>query len=138
MGETGGRFFSMWYGVYDVRDRSLSYTNAGHPPALLFKGDEVTSLGATGTMVGVSPDSEYFVQRICVPPAARLYLYTDGAYEVTTPKGEMLQLEDLRSIITSASHIHGPRTAEILRLIRQAHGKMDLQDDLSLLEVTFD
>jgi hypothetical protein len=51
--------------------------------------------------------------------------------------GGMLQLEDLQEIIASVSTNDGRPTAEIIRLIRQAHGKMEFQDDASLLEVTF-
>jgi phosphoserine phosphatase RsbU/P len=138
MQENDGRFFSMWYGVYNGRDRSLVYTDAGHPPALMFDGDEVSRLGATGTMVGLLPECEFQANRIVVSRGSRLYLYSDGAYEVTTPEGGMLMLEGLQDIIARAVMTDGPQTAEILRLIREAHGKMELQDDVSLLEITFD
>jgi len=138
MHENDGRFFSMWYGVYDERDRSLAYTNAGHPPPLLFDGGQVSKLGATATMVGVLPDFQFQARRIAVSRKSRLYLYSDGAYEVTTPDGGMLLLEGLHAIIARVSLTDGPQTAEILRLIREAHGMMQLQDDLSLLEVSFD
>jgi len=138
MQQNDGRFFSMWYGVYDRRDRSLVYTNAGHPPPLMFRGEEVSRLGATGTMVGVIPDGRFETRRIAVSPGSCLYLYSDGAYEVTMTLGGMLQLEGLQAIIARVSASDGPRTAEILRLIREAHGMTELQDDVSLLEVSFD
>jgi sigma-B regulation protein RsbU (phosphoserine phosphatase) len=138
MYENDGRFFSMWYGVYDGRDRSLVYTNAGHPPPLLFTGGEVSRLGATGTMVGVIPDSRFEARRVAVAPRSRLYLYSDGAYEVDLPQGGMLQLEGLQAIIARVAASDGPQTAEILTLVRKAHGMLELQDDVSLLEVTFD
>jgi sigma-B regulation protein RsbU (phosphoserine phosphatase) len=128
----------MWYGVYDRRDRALVYTNAGHPPALVFERGEVLRLGATGTMVGLTPEDEFQAERVFVPRQSRLYLYSDGAYEVTTPQGGMLMLEGLEAIIARLSVADGPQTAEILRLIRQKHGKTELQDDVSLLEVAFD
>ena len=137
MQKNDGRFFSMWYGVYDNRDRSLVYTNAGHPPPLVFDNGNVSKLAATGTMVGVLPDSKYQANRISIPHKSRLYLYSDGAYEVSTNTGEMLQLEDLQRIIASVAKNDGRRTAEIISLIRQAHGKSEFQDDVSLLEVTF-
>jgi phosphoserine phosphatase RsbU/P len=137
MRENDGRFFSMWYGVYDNRDRSLVYTNAGHPPPLMFDGGKVSKLEATGTMVGVLSESEFQVKRISIPRKSRLYLYSDGAYEVTRTAGGMLELEDLQKIIASVSPNDGRRTAEIIRLLREAHGKSEFQDDASLLEVTF-
>lgn len=138
MEQNDGRFFTMWYGVYDRQDRSLIYTNAGHPPPLLFDDGNAAKLGATGTMVGLSPDYKFLANRVSVSPRSRLYLYSDGAYEVSTPDGAMLQLEDLQAIIARVSRMDGPQTAEILRLIRQAHGKTELQDDVSLLEISFD
>ena len=35
MEEHAGRFFTIWYGVYDRTSRKLSYASAGHPPAIL-------------------------------------------------------------------------------------------------------
>jgi sigma-B regulation protein RsbU (phosphoserine phosphatase) len=103
----------------------------------MFHGSEVSKLGATDTIVGLMPAWQFQAKRISVPDGSRLYLYSDGAYEVTTPQGRMLQLEDLQAIISRVSKTDGPQTAEILRIIREKHGKMELQDDLSLLEVTF-
>ena len=138
MEENDGRFFSMWYGVYDSRGRSLVYANAGHPPALLVDGREVSRLGGTGMMVGVLPSSQFLAKRIRVPRRSRLYLYSDGAYEVTLPQGGRLLIEGLEAIIARVSAADGPQTAEILRLIREAQGKTEFQDDVSLLEVAFD
>lgn len=136
--ENDGRFFSMWYGVYDRRDRSLIYANAGHPPPLLFDAGAVSRLGATGTMVGILPDNNFQAKRILISRGSQLFLYSDGAYEVTMPQGGMLLLEGLEAIIARVTATDGPHTAEILRLIREAHGKTELPDDVSLLEVTFD
>ena len=32
------KYFTIWYGVYQRPQRTLTYCNAGHPPALLFTG----------------------------------------------------------------------------------------------------
>jgi phosphoserine phosphatase RsbU/P len=88
--------------------------------------------------VGVMPNSKFHSKHVSVPHNARLYLYSDGAYEVTTPQGVMLQLEDLQAIIARVAMNDGPQTAGILKVVREAHGKAELQDDVSLLEVTFD
>ncbi|HEY2588748.1 MAG TPA: GAF domain-containing SpoIIE family protein phosphatase [Tepidisphaeraceae bacterium] len=138
MEQNDGRFFSMWYGVYHTRDRSLVYANAGHPPALLFDGGSVSRLGGTGTMVGVMPDSGFCARRVVVPPGSRLYLYSDGAYEVALPGGGMLLLEGLEALIARAQAADRPRTAEVVRLIREAQGKAEFKDDVSILEVEFE
>jgi phosphoserine phosphatase RsbU/P len=138
MDQNDGRFFSMWYGVYHRGERMLEYANAGHPPPLMFNGSRVSRLGGTGTMVGIAPGSRFASKRVSVAHNARLYLYSDGAYEVATPPGGMLMLEGLQEIIARVTTIDGPHTAEILRLIRAAHGQTEFKDDVSLLEIVFD
>ena len=34
MGRHGGKFFTIWYGVYDSATRRLTFSGGGHPPAL--------------------------------------------------------------------------------------------------------
>jgi sigma-B regulation protein RsbU (phosphoserine phosphatase) len=137
MDENGGRFFSIWLGIYDARDRSLVYANAGHPPGLLFDNGNVSKLGGTGMMVGVMPDAQFLSRRVSVPPNSRLYLYSDGAYEITLLRGDMLLVEGLQAIFARVAAIDGPQTAEVLRLIREAQGNAEFKDDVSLLEVAF-
>lgn len=137
MEENGGRFFSIWYGVYDIRDRSLVYANAGHPPGLLFDRRTVSKLGGTGTMVGITPDAQFQGKRLFIPRGSRLYMYSDGAYEVPLPGGGMLLTEGLQEIFSRVANTDGPQTAEVLKLIREAQGRPEFKDDVSLLEVDF-
>ena len=38
MSEQSEKFFTGWYGVYDVQERRIAYAGGGHPPALLMTG----------------------------------------------------------------------------------------------------
>ena len=38
MEENQLKFFTMWYGVFEPASRTLRYSSAGHPPALMFNG----------------------------------------------------------------------------------------------------
>jgi sigma-B regulation protein RsbU (phosphoserine phosphatase) len=87
--------------------------------------------------VGIVPDTTYRSQRVTVPAGSRLYLYSDGAYELVTPDGQMLLMEGLQEIIAGVTKRNGPQTAEILGLIRRKQGKVEFKDDVSLLEVAF-
>ena len=35
------KFFTLWYGVYNIKDRLLSFSSAGHPPAYLVNSDSL-------------------------------------------------------------------------------------------------
>ena len=55
----GGHFFTMWYGIYNVKTRKLTFSGGGHPPALLFAGADATgaalkSLECSGPAIGVT------------------------------------------------------------------------------------
>jgi signal transduction histidine kinase/DNA-binding response OmpR family regulator len=70
------------YAVYDPRDRSLSFANAGHlPPLLAVPGEpprRLTDEGGPPLGAGPAAMSE---ARVVLPVGARLALYTDGLVE---------------------------------------------------------
>ena len=88
-------------------------------------------------MVGITPDAQFQTRRLVVPRGSRLFLYSDGAYEVPLPNGDMLMMEGLQDIFSRVSDSEGPHTAEILSLLREAQGRPEFKDDVSLLEIDF-
>ena len=63
MDSHGGLFFTMWYGVYDARDRTLRYASAGHHPAFLVTPERQAPqpLGMSALMIGAFGGYEYKV-----------------------------------------------------------------------------
>jgi sigma-B regulation protein RsbU (phosphoserine phosphatase) len=43
MEKQNGKYFTIWYGVYRKKDRSLAYCNAAHPAPLLWSGSSATA-----------------------------------------------------------------------------------------------
>ncbi len=70
------------YGVYDPRERTFAYANAGHLPPLVAApgGSPQRFSGAAGPPLGAGPVNRG-EQRIELPPGARVVLYTDGLVE---------------------------------------------------------
>jgi len=86
---TSGKFATSWYGVLDLSAGSITYTNAGHCPAILVRANgEVARLTAGGAVLGVFPDWSY--EQATVPLAAgdRLVLFTDGVTEAANARDE--------------------------------------------------
>src|SRR5260370_19230476 len=40
-----GKYFTIWYGVFDRPRRTLTFSNAGHPPGLLYTGPSAAESG---------------------------------------------------------------------------------------------
>jgi sigma-B regulation protein RsbU (phosphoserine phosphatase) len=136
MEQHAGRFFTIWYGVYDKRHRRLSYSSAGHPPAILVDpAGNSARLGEPGLLIGVDFDATYEVRKHVLGPGARLYLYTDGVTEATQADGQLVGIEGLEKLLRVAG---GPsRVEQVYGQIAAATGGAALDDDFSLVELVF-
>jgi len=76
-------YATVFYALLDLRAGHLTYASAGHPPALLHGRDGHAEYlaGATGPMLGASPEAGYPAGYRRLASGARLLLYTDGLIE---------------------------------------------------------
>jgi serine phosphatase RsbU (regulator of sigma subunit) len=135
----GGLFFTMWYGVYRVSDRTLTYGSAGHHPAYLVAADKRTStpLGMPAMMIGAMPDIEYETQQTIVPARSSLYLFSDGVFEVVTLSQARWTLSDFEPALLEPTLPDTPESERLYQSVKRATGAGPLDDDFSLLVLTF-
>src|SRR5512132_1096385 len=83
------QFVTAFYGILDVTNRTLSYTNAGHNPPLLFTTDGRYQFIERGSLpLGMFKDTRYHEYYQTIEPGEMFVLYTDGVTEAQNPKGE--------------------------------------------------
>jgi sigma-B regulation protein RsbU (phosphoserine phosphatase) len=131
-------YFTIWYGVFDKNTREIKYASGGHPPALLVEpsGASVKELRAQGLVIGALPTAKFNQDACTVPAGARLYVFSDGVYEVTRPNGPMMQLEDFAAIVQKpAGSTPQARVDAIRERVVAEHGSEEFEDDFSLLEL---
>ena len=94
-------YFTIWYGVYDRRTRLLRWSGGGHPPPLLFTPGhrDPQALGSDGPIVGAIEGVGFAENETAVPAGSRLYIYSDGAFEIVKPDGGMSPFEDFRAFL---------------------------------------
>lgn len=141
MNDQNEKYFTMWYGVYNRANRQLLYASAGHPPAVLISQAEqapqtVECLKTSGLPIGMMPDVQYHWQRCHVPPASRLYLFSDGVYEIKQWDNTIMGLNDFIDILSEHPVDH--TVDDILAQVEARTRDRTLSDDLSLLEVLLD
>lgn len=137
MDQHNGKFFTLWYGVYDVPSRSIRYATAGHPPAAAFVHGELLNLGRANLVVGVLDDPIYRNDSISLPPDSRVYLFSDGVYEAKDPDGKAFGRDRLQDVLAEAQQLPAPqsRTEFVIQALREWKGYRPLEDDVSLLEL---
>jgi sigma-B regulation protein RsbU (phosphoserine phosphatase) len=138
MNDQNEKYFTMWYGVYNRANRQLLYASAGHPPAVLIARSDnqpqtVQSLKTRGLPIGMLPDVHYQWQRCQIPPDSRLYLFSDGVYEIKQHDNTIMGLDDFVEIL--AQQPAHSNVDDILTEVSSRNRDRTLLDDLSLLEV---
>jgi sigma-B regulation protein RsbU (phosphoserine phosphatase) len=138
MGDQHQKYFTIWYGVLNCANRQLLYASAGHPPALLVSFDEeqglhTQQLYTPGVPVGMFPDSDYSWSQCQVPPQSRLYLFSDGVYEIWKSNQDYFGLEAFVDLIISTPGEIG--IDPILDTVKAHHSSQVAHDDMSLVMV---
>lgn len=136
MQENGGKFFTLWYGVYRPARRELRWAGGGHPPAIAFApGESPRLLESTGPIPGIFPGQAYPTQTQVLPPGTRLFVFSDGLYELRLQDGRVLGLPDLLTeLIVAVSMDQDPMSAALARAQR-LQGGTDFADDVSAVEL---
>jgi serine phosphatase RsbU (regulator of sigma subunit) len=84
-----GDYATLFFAEYDDRTRKLRYSNCGHPPALLLRGDDtVERLGSTCTVVGLFDKWDCAMEERELAPGDAVLLYTDGITEALNAEQE--------------------------------------------------
>jgi serine phosphatase RsbU (regulator of sigma subunit) len=135
-----GMYFTIWYGVYDTVAGSVRYAAAGHHPAVLIApGAEPQMLQGRGLPIGCFPDVDYPVAEVSVPPGGRLYVFSDGIFEVElNARRDMLSFEAFVDIIREWRTLHDDRDlVYVLETVQGIQGKPNFDDDCALMELAF-
>ncbi|AFZ26525.1 serine phosphatase RsbU, regulator of sigma subunit [Cylindrospermum stagnale PCC 7417] len=137
------KYFTIWYGVYNRVNRQLIYASAGHPPAVLVSSKspsstEVQRLKTPGMPVGMFPEAKY-VDGFChIEKFSTLYIFSDGAYEITLADSTLWSLDAFIQLLVSLQHPLDYQLDHILSNLITLNSKEAFDDDLSILQIKFD
>ena len=133
-------YFTIWYGVYDKRTHKLVYSSGGHPPAVLISNEEIPKiklLKTAGLPIGMMPDINYHEQVCEIDTSSRLYLFSDGVYEIPQENDNIWGFNALIDTFIRTSSDRSSRIDHILSCVKTAANNRPFEDDLSLLEIEF-
>jgi PAS domain S-box-containing protein len=134
-GPETGKFFTILYGVLDLRSRAFTYITAGHPPPVRIRADgaRICPL-ASGLPIGVLPDCEFHEQTVRLETGDRLLVYTDGALEAIDAEDQELgERRLLEGLVALHGRPVGDSLAAAIRRIEAWCPEEQPQDDVTLL-----
>jgi sigma-B regulation protein RsbU (phosphoserine phosphatase) len=144
MDQQNGLYFTIWYGVFHKPTRRVDYSGGGHPPALLIGGPDAAGatlqiLDSKGPMIGAVNDMEYESASTTLDAFARIYILSDGAYEIEKADSMMWPFSEFLAYMGQGPH-EVQATSKMDQLIahdRELMGKDEFADDLSIVELIF-
>ena len=141
MSDRNDKYFTIWYGVYDRKQHTLTYSSAGHPPAILLppNGSKLNErrLKTPGVPIGMFPEVKYIDSTCKIEPNSSLYVFSDGIYEVEQKTGTHWGLERLISLLKKYQQTPNRDLKRLLQYVRSWHPNFQFEDDLSILQVDF-
>jgi sigma-B regulation protein RsbU (phosphoserine phosphatase) len=137
-----GMFATLVYCIYDLENRSLVFTNAGHCVPLLRRGDRVFPLQAERAHtppLGVTPELEAGEARVQLHSGDMLIMVSDGILEARDARGNDYGLSRLSRRIRTARGNVGDIVKAILADIDSHAGDQGQQgDDMTILAMSID
>ncbi|MBJ6800109.1 SpoIIE family protein phosphatase [Geomonas propionica] len=133
-------FITMSYLSYHRTSGRLRYSNAGHPPPLLYRPAEERffELDAEGLILGVQRRVAFDEPAVQVEKGDLLLLYTDGITETQNPSSELFGVQRLKGVL--AREHRKPSVAiidAVLDALRAYTGNTSFDDDISMLMLKF-
>ncbi len=137
MEEQGERTFTMWYGVFEHRTRLLTYCGGGHPSALLFRGPNTApiELESLNPGVGMFEWDDFEQKQIEVPRDSRLFVYSDGAFEIHKQDGGTWTFREFLNFMSQSDSDEDNVMDRLIRHVRTLKGAPVLDDDFSIMDI---
>jgi len=137
MDQSGGRYFTLIYGVINIETKEFCYIAAGHPPVIRWNDAQAPTMVELADMaIGWMDDAEFEEKRIQLKKGDRLCIYTDGIPEAMDADLKQFGNQQLLDTINSN------RTGTLDNVLDRLLGKIERwcspngpKDDVTILAV---
>ena len=129
-------FVTIFFGKYDPQTRILTYANAGHNSAYLYRmaTDQEIWLRPTGPAIGLMEGFVIRNEDVKLEPGDILLLYTDGITEASNHQGTLWGEDNLADIIRTNTDSSAEQLIQKILVAMKDHtGGNPLADDVTLV-----
>lgn len=131
-----GMFVTVWMGILDTRDGTLTCVNAGHENPAVKRSDGTFRLfhDKHGLPLGVMGGMRYQDYTLQFNPGDSVFVYTDGVPEANNPSEELYGFQRLERTL---AQLDDPSPQDVLKAVQadvdEFVGDADQFDDLTML-----
>ncbi|MBF0288003.1 MAG: SpoIIE family protein phosphatase [SAR324 cluster bacterium] len=136
------KYATIFYGIYDAKQHTLTYTTAAHPPGLLVRPatNEIFYFKGKGSVVGMLPNELacYDEQTFQLFPGDKLVLHTDGIIELKDENDKMWGTNQLAEFLKKNRHLPIDKLLESICEFGKVYSHCDtFNDDITMVGLEF-
>jgi len=133
------KYFTLVYLICDVRNKTIKYCNAAHPPPVLLREDgSLELLDKGGTIIGMGGIMPFEEDTKEFRPGDKIVLYTDGVTETENLRGEFYGVERFHATLQeSRRRSIDDLLDDLLNDLSAFADGARLLDDVTLLGIEF-
>jgi len=135
--ERSGLFTTLAYAIFDVKLKTLFFSDAGHLPLLLIRGGDSEKLSMDdGMAIGVMDGINFSDRTVKLSTGDIVVFYTDGVSEARNIKGKELGVDRLIALVSQSRGLPAKGIIDlILDELRVFQGKALQHDDITVIVV---
>ncbi len=140
MDNHNGLYFTIWYGVFNVETREITYSSGGHPPAVLVSGPDashlkIRELQTKGFIIGGFLDA-VFVSDVCkLDEINYLYYFSDGTYEVFNADEKIMEYSEFSAELCKLSSESDGNLDSLVKFVQNYQQSEQFEDDFSIVKI---
>ena len=138
--KTHGRsnmFATLFLGVLDPGDGTVSWVNAGHEAPVVFGAKGVSArLTPTGPALGMMPEMKFEARRTALAPGDTLFAFTDGVSEARDGAGKLFSEERLLALVPEGAPGATAFLERVVAAISAHAAGAERWDDITMLAAT--
>lgn len=128
-------YFTMWYGVLNLKTLQLRYSNAGHPHPILITDNNLTTFPECDNFfIGGVPNWKYCENIYDLKRGDIFFLFSDGVFEIRKNETEYHGVEILEDYLFE-NYKHEQLCDRVFDYIKSISIDSILDDDFSLVKV---
>lgn len=128
-------FVSLFYGIYDPRNRSLKYAVAGHNPPIVFRRNsrKIEVLEGKGLIIGGKYQTTYKSFGFVLERGDLIIVYTDGVKDTKNRENEQFGIDGIKNVILNYAEYDAEGVANCLARVLTKYCNSKLNDDASFI-----